>query len=73
MKEKISVTFPDGKQISVDYKTKIGDAVKAVESDISNIMAVAVNNEIVSFNYELVRNSKCDYVYFNSEDGYKIY
>ena len=33
MEEKLSVTFENGKQIVVDYKTKVGDAVKAVEDN----------------------------------------
>ena len=73
MEEKISVTFENGKQIVVDYKTKAGDAVKAVEDDVSDILALTVNNEVVSFNHELIRNSTIDYIKYKSDDGYKIY
>ena len=65
--------FESGKQIVVDYKTKVGDAIKAVEDDISDILAAMVNNEVVSFNHELVRNSHCNYIKYKSDDGYKIY
>lgn len=73
MKDKISVTFEDGRQVVVPYKSRIGDVVKDVENDISDILAVTVNNEIVPLDYELVKNSRCEYIKFGSQDGNRIY
>ncbi len=73
MKEKLRVTFENGKEIVADYKSKIGDLVKSIESDNEDILALSVNNEIVPFDYEIVKDSKCDYIRLNSEDGKRIY
>ncbi|MDD2377078.1 MAG: nucleoside kinase [Clostridia bacterium] len=72
-KGKITVTFENGKKISVAYKTKIVDAIKMVENNLDNIIAVKVNNEVKAFDYEIVTDSVCEYINFNSEDGYRVY
>lgn len=72
-KGKISVTFEDGRKVTVPYKTKIVDAVKMVENSLDDIISLKVNNEVKSFDYELVTDSICEYIGFNSEDGYRIY
>lgn len=72
-KGKISVTFEDGRKVVVPYKTKIVDAVKMVENNLDNIIALKVNNEVKSFDYELVRDSICEYIQYNTEDGYRVY
>ncbi|MDF2865982.1 MAG: hypothetical protein K0R72_800 [Clostridia bacterium] len=72
-KGKISVTFEDGKKITVPYKTKVVEAIKMVEKSLDNIIAIKVNNEVKSFDYELVTDSTCEYINFNSEDGYRVY
>lgn len=72
-KGKISVTFEDGRKVTVPYKTKIVDAVKMVENSLDNIIALKVNNEVKSFDYELVTDSICEYIAFSTEDGYRVY
>lgn len=72
-KGKINVTFEDGRKITVPYKTKIIDVVKMVEKKLDNIIALRINNEIKSFDYELVTDTLCEYVEFDSVDGYRVY
>jgi uridine kinase len=72
-KGKISVTFEDGRKITVPYKTKIVDAIKMVEKSLDNIIAVKINNEVKSFDYELVKDTTCEYIFFDTEDGYRVY
>lgn len=72
-KGKITVTFEDGRKITVPYKTKIVEAVKMVENNLDNIIALKVNNEVKSFDYELVTDSICEYIDFDTEDGYRVY
>lgn len=74
MNKKIKVNFEDGRQISVDYKTKAIDAVKLVENDVSDILALNINNEVKNFSYELVSNENIiKFIKLNSQDGYRIY
>lgn len=74
MNKKIKVNFEDGRQISVDYKTKAIDAVKLVENDISDILALNINNEVKNYSYELVSNENIiKFIKLNSQDGYRIY
>ena len=46
MKEKIKLTFEDGREIIVPYKTTAIDAVKMIEDDVEDILAITVNNEV---------------------------
>ena len=74
MKEKIKVNFEDGRQISVDYKTKAIDVVKLVENNVSDILALNINNEVKNYSYELVANENIiKFIKLNSQDGYRIY
>ena len=73
MKNKVKVTFSDSRSIEVSYKTKAIDAVKLVESKIDNILALNINNEVKSFDYELVVDSNIEFIKFDSTDGYRIY
>lgn len=74
MNKKIKVNFEDGRQISVDYKTKAIDAVKLVENDLSDILALNINNEVKNYSYELVSNENIiKFIKLNSQDGYRIY
>lgn len=73
MNNKITVTFDDSRKLEVDYKTKAIDVIKMVENDISDILALNINNELRSFNYELVKNSTIRYIKYNSSDGYRVY
>lgn len=73
MNNKITITFEDLRKLEVDYKTKAIDVVNMVESDISDILALNINNELRSFNYELVKDSTIKYIKYNSSDGYRVY
>ena len=73
MKEKIKLTFEDGREITVPYKTTAIDAVKMVEDDVEDVLAITVNNEVKFQKYELVRDSEIRFVKIDSEDGYRVY
>lgn len=73
MNNKIKVTFNDSRSLEVYYKTKAIDVVKMVEGDTSDILALNINNELRSYDYELVKNSVIKFVKYNSPDGYRVY
>lgn len=73
MNKKIKITFEDSRQIEVKYKTKVGDALKLVEKDVSDILGVKVNNEIKGYDFELVTDSHVEFIKYNNPDGYRIY
>ena len=74
MNRKIKISFDDSRCVEVDYKTKAGDVVKLVENDISDVLGLKINNEVKDFDYELVRDSKIEYIkYKTNRDGYLIY
>lgn len=73
MNNKIKVTFDDSRSLEVYYKTKAIDVVKMVEGDTSDILALNINNELRSYDYELVKDSVIKFVKYNSPDGYRVY
>lgn len=73
MKEKIIVKFEDGREIAVPYRTTAIDAVKMVEDNVEDILALTVNNEVKFQKYELVRDSEIRFVKIDSADGYRVY
>lgn len=74
MDKKIRVNFEDSREIEVDYKTRAIDVVKLIEPDVSDILALNINNEVHGYNYELVKNENyIEYIKYNSGDGYRIY
>lgn len=73
MNNKIKVTFDDSRSLEVYYKTKAIDVVKMVEGDTSDILALNINNELRSYDYELVKNSIIKFVKYTSPDGYRVY
>lgn len=73
MKEKIKVRFEDGREIVVPRQTTAIDAVKMVEDNVEDILALTVNNEVKFQKYELVRDSEIRFVKINSADGYRVY
>lgn len=73
MKEKLKVKFEDDREIVVPYKTTAIDAVKMVEDNTDDILAVTVNNEVKFQKYELVKDSEIRYVKIDSQDGYRVY
>ena len=73
LKEKLIVTFDDGREIVVPYGTKAIDAIKMVEDDTDDILAVVVNNEVKFQEFELKRDSQIGFVKIDSDDGYRVY
>ncbi len=73
MKEKIKINFEDGREILVPYRTTAIDAVKMVEDNIDDILAVVVNNEVKFQQYELVKDSEIRFVKIDTENGYRVY
>ena len=73
LKEKLVVTFDDGREIVVPYGTKAIDAIKMVEDDTDYILAVVVNNEVKFQEFELKRDSQIGFVKIDSDDGYRVY
>lgn len=73
MNNKIKVTFDDSRSLEVYYKTKAIDVVNMVEGDTSDILALNINNELRSYDYELVKDSVIKFVKYNSPDGYRVY
>ncbi len=76
MKEKnesIKVTFENGKVVKSKYKATIGSLIKLIESETDDILAVRIDNEVKSYEYEVVSSCTCEYVKYDSEDGERIY
>ncbi|MFA5511964.1 MAG: hypothetical protein WC313_05890 [Candidatus Kapaibacterium sp.] len=73
--KKIKVTLEGSRELVVNYKTKVDEIIEQAEypSKISEIMAVRVNNEVRTLDYEIVTDTKLEYVKYNSNDGYRIY
>lgn len=69
----ITVTFDDTRKIKVPYKTKIIDVVKSIENNLKPILALKINNELRTYDYELVDDCTCEYIKLDSEDGYRVY
>lgn len=72
---KIKVTFNDNKEILVKYKTTVEQALKQVknEEELQDILSVELNNEIKTFETELVDNSKITPIKYTSIEGHRIY
>ncbi|MBO5477592.1 MAG: nucleoside kinase [Clostridia bacterium] len=73
MTDKIIVDFEDGRKISVPYGTTAIDAVKMVEDNVEDILALTVNNEVKFQKYELIKDSTIGFVKIDTEDGYRVY
>lgn len=73
MKDKIIVKFEDGREIVVAYRTTAIDAVKMVEDNVEDVLAITVNNEVKFQQFELVRDSEIRFVKIDSADGYRVY
>ncbi len=74
MDKKIKVNFEDSRKIEVNYKTKAIDVVKMLEGNVYDILALNINNEVHSYDYELVKNENyIEYIKYDSMDGYRIY
>ena len=73
MKNQIKVTIENDKVIEVLYKTKAVDAVKKIYGNLDDVLAFNINNEVKNYDYELVMDSKIEFIKYLSDDGYKIY
>ena len=73
MKNQIKVTIENDKVIEVPYKTKAVDAVKKIYGNLDDVLAFNINNEVKNYDYELVMDSKIEFIKYLSDDGYKIY
>ncbi len=71
--EILKVTFENGKEVKAAYKAKIGDLIKHLGDLDEDILAVRIDNEVKSFDYEVVSNCYCEYVRFSTADGERIY
>lgn len=71
--KKIKVTLEDSRSIEVDYKTKVIDAIKLIENNLDDILALKINNEVKTFQHELTVDSEIKFIKFKDPDGYRIY
>ncbi len=73
MSNMIRVKIENYDTLEIPYKTPAIEAVKMVEKNVGKILALKINNEIKSCDYELVKDSSIEFVTFQSIDGYRIY
>ena len=73
MDKVLKVVINNEKNVKVDYKSKVIDILHSNNEDLKDVLAVRVNNEVRSLNTVLYRNSSIEYIYFDNEDGYRIY
>lgn len=73
MDKKIKVVINKEKNVKVDYKSKVIDVLNANNEDLTDVLAVRVNNEVKFLDAVLYKNSTIEYVYFDTSDGYRIY
>lgn len=73
MEKNIKVMLPNDKTVEVPYKTPAIEAVNLVEENLSDILSLKINNEVKNYHYELVKDSKIEYVKFEDPDGYRVY
>lgn len=73
--KKIKVTFDDGKEIVVRCKTTIEQALKQVKSEeeMNQILCAELNNEVKTFETEIVENATITPIKYGSREGYRIY
>ena len=56
MKKDIKLIFEDGNELEVFYGTTVRDVIKSLNDD--NIMALRINGQAVSNDYEINENGK---------------
>lgn len=73
--KKIKVTFDDDEEIVVKCKTKIADVLNMVktEEEINQMLAVKLDNEIKTFDSEIINSSKVTGVKYDTTEGHRIY
>ncbi len=70
--DKITLTFPDGSSREVSFRSK-GSSVVGWFDSPSDIVALKVDNEVMSLCRPLRTNAKIEPVRINSKDGSEIY
>lgn len=73
MKNGLKIKVEINEEVEVKYKSEAIEAVKKIKTNVEDVLALKVNNEIRQYNYELVDNSKIELIKFQSEEGYRIY
>lgn len=72
MNLKLSVNY-ENREEKVPYKSKVADVLDILKIKDDSILGFRVNNEIRSFDYELVTDSVIEPIHLDSTDGYRIY
>ncbi len=70
---KLKIVINNHKNVKVDYNSKLIDILNSNDEDLSDVLAVRINNEVKSLNTQLFKNSSVEYIHFDDEDGYRIY
>lgn len=73
MDKNIRVILPGDKVLKVPYRTPAIEVLKLAKENLDDILSLKINNEVKNFQYELVKDSKIEYVKFDSPDGYRVY
>ena len=74
MKDKLTITINNGKQLEVAVNTKIIDIIGLLPDNIRNkVIGAKINNEIMDFNTSLKRNTTINFFDVNDLAGYKMY
>ncbi len=71
MEDELTITFEDGRTIEVDYGTKVRDLLNYLKDE--DIIALRINGAAVHADYELIENSKVNFIRVNDRNGKKIY
>ena len=73
MNKKINVTLNGIKTVAVDYKTPVMEVVlNNFDVCQDKVIGAKINNEIVDFKYELIKDVNIDLFDINTIDGYKM-
>lgn len=73
MKRTLKVTIEGKHVVEVPYKTPAIEAVKLVENNLDDILSLKINNEVKTYQYELVKDSNIEFVKIDDPDGYRVY
>lgn len=73
--KKIKITFDDGQEIVVKCKTTVEEALRKVktEEEMNNILTAKLDNEIKTFDTEIVSSARLSGVTYGSREGHRIY
>ena len=71
MKKDIKLIFEDGSELNVFYGTSVRDVLKELNDD--NLMALRINGQAVSCDYEITEDAFVNYITVGDRIGQKIY